>query len=169
MTGGTGPSRLKQLFAAVVGSAVTLVGVALLVLPGPGFLLVAAGLGILATQFVWARGPLRYARRKAEQGVDEIVRSPWRTAFAVVCGLVPAAVGVAHLSEVRVPVVDPYLNGLIAWSVIASGLFLVGLVVYARARGGISDVADARRALRERGGAPATGLSGSVLQEPVDR
>lgn len=164
------PSRLKQVFVAIVGSLVTLVGVGLLVLPGPGFLVVAAGLGILATQFVWARRPLRYARRKAEQGVDEIVRSPGRTAFALVCALVPLAIGTCHLTGVPVPVIAPYLNALIAWSVIASGLFLVGLVVYARIRGGIGEGADVRRALGEQQvGSPSAGRSGAVRGEPVDR
>lgn len=170
VTGRTRPSRLKQVFVAIVGSVVTLVGVGLLVLPGPGFLLVAAGLGILATQFVWARRPLHYARRKAEQGVDEIVRSPGRTAFAVVCGLVPLTIGTCHLTGVRVPVIDPYLNGLIAWSIIASGLFLVGLVVYARVRGGIGEGADVRRAMgKQQVGSPAAGRSGSVRSAPADR
>ena len=130
-------SRIKLVLAAVVGSAVTLVGVALLALPGPGFLLVAAGLAILATQFRWARRPLRYARHKAEQGVDEIVKSRWRTAFAVVCGLVPLTIGVLALAGVEVPVLDRFLNTFTAVSLVLSGLFLVGLVVYARRTGGI--------------------------------
>lgn len=144
-------SRVKQALAAVLGAAVTLVGVALLVLPGPGFLLVAAGLAILATQFPWAKRPLHYARVRAEQGVDEIVRSRWRTAFAVVCGLVPLTTGVLTLSGVRLPVVGPYLNGLTAGSLVASGLFLVGLVAYARLIGGVRDDATD---VREDAGAP---------------
>lgn len=130
-------SRIKLVLVAVVGSAVTLVGIALLALPGPGFLLVAAGLAILATQFRWARRPLRYARRKAEQGVDEIIKSRWRTAFAVVCGLVPLTLGGLALAGVEVPVVGRFLNTFTAASLVLSGLFLVGLVVYARRTGGI--------------------------------
>jgi hypothetical protein len=38
------------------------------VLPGPGFVLVAAGLAVLATQFEWARRPLD-AKDKAQQGI----------------------------------------------------------------------------------------------------
>jgi uncharacterized protein (TIGR02611 family) len=132
-------SRIKLVLVAVVGSAITLVGVALLALPGPGFLLVAAGLAILATQFAWARKPLRYAQHKAEQGVDEIAKSRWRTAFAVVCGLVPLTTGVLALTGVEVPVVGRFLNTFAAVSLIVSGLFLVGLVVYARRSGGVGD------------------------------
>ena len=38
----------------VVGTAVALAGVAMLVLPGPGLLLIVAGLSILAVEFAWA-------------------------------------------------------------------------------------------------------------------
>ena len=38
----------------LVGTAVALAGVAMLVLPGPGLLLVVAGLSILAVEFAWA-------------------------------------------------------------------------------------------------------------------
>jgi tellurite resistance protein TerC len=40
---------------AVIGTTVLLVGVAMIVLPGPAFLVIPAGLAILATEFVWAR------------------------------------------------------------------------------------------------------------------
>lgn len=132
-------SKVKLVLVAVIGSAVTLVGVALLALPGPGFLLVAGGLAILATQFTWARRPLRYAQHKAEQGVDEIAKSRWRTAFAVVCGLVPLTIGVVHLAGVELPLVERFMNTFVAVSLIVSGVFLVGLVVYARVSGGIHD------------------------------
>lgn len=132
-------SKVKLVLVAVIGSAVTLVGVALLALPGPGFLLVAGGLAILATQFAWARKPLRYAQHKAEQGVDEIAKSRWRTAFAVLCGLVPLTIGVVHLAGVELPLVERFMNAFVAVSLIVSGVFLVGLVVYARLSGGVQD------------------------------
>jgi hypothetical protein len=48
-------SRARFVLVAILGSAVTLVGVAMLVLPGPAIVVIPLGLGILATQFVWAR------------------------------------------------------------------------------------------------------------------
>jgi tellurite resistance protein TerC len=39
---------------ALVGGAVLLVGIAMLILPGPAFLVIPAGLAILATEFAWA-------------------------------------------------------------------------------------------------------------------
>lgn len=54
--------RLKRLLVAVVGFTVLLAGVALLVLPGPAFIVIPLGLAILATEFVWARAILNRAR-----------------------------------------------------------------------------------------------------------
>lgn len=45
----------RKLVVLVIGTTVVLFGVALLVLPGPAFIVIPAGLGILATEFVWAK------------------------------------------------------------------------------------------------------------------
>lgn len=45
----------KKVVVAVIGGTVVLLGIALLVLPGPAFIVIPLGLAILATQFVWAR------------------------------------------------------------------------------------------------------------------
>ena len=47
---------------AVVGGAVLLIGIALIVLPGPAFLVIPLGLGILGTEFLWAKRWLEKAR-----------------------------------------------------------------------------------------------------------
>jgi hypothetical protein len=54
--------RLKRILVMVVGGSVLLVGVALMVLPGPAFLVIPFGLAILAAEFAWARRWLRSAR-----------------------------------------------------------------------------------------------------------
>jgi uncharacterized protein (TIGR02611 family) len=63
---------MKKLFIALIGGTVVLIGVAMLVLPGPGVLVIAGGLAILATEFIWARrawrkakGTVARARRKS--------------------------------------------------------------------------------------------------------
>jgi hypothetical protein len=43
----------------VIGITVVLLGVALLVLPGPAFIVIPIGLAILATEFAWARRAVR--------------------------------------------------------------------------------------------------------------
>ena len=63
---------MKKFLIALIGGTVLLLGVAMLVLPGPGALVIAAGVAILATEFVWARrvwrkakGTVARARRKS--------------------------------------------------------------------------------------------------------
>jgi hypothetical protein len=46
--------KAKKIAIGIVGGLVLLLGVALLVLPGPAFLVIPAGLAILATEFEWA-------------------------------------------------------------------------------------------------------------------
>jgi hypothetical protein len=53
---------VKRIVIVVVGGTVLLFGVALLVLPGPAFIVIPLGLAILAAEFTWARRWLRKAR-----------------------------------------------------------------------------------------------------------
>jgi tellurite resistance protein TerC len=52
----------KRLVIAVVGSSVLILGLIMLVTPGPALLVIPAGLGILAIEFVWARRWLKKMR-----------------------------------------------------------------------------------------------------------
>jgi tellurite resistance protein TerC len=45
----------RRIVILVVGSTVLVVGLAMVVLPGPAFLVVPAGLVILGMEFIWAR------------------------------------------------------------------------------------------------------------------
>jgi tellurite resistance protein TerC len=58
-----------RVVVAVVGGTITLIGVALLVLPGPAFVVIPVGLSILATEFVWARQWLHKAKEVASKAV----------------------------------------------------------------------------------------------------
>ena len=60
------PLRIaKRIVIAVIGGTVTLIGIALIVLPGPAFVVIPIGLSILATEFFWARRWLNKARQMA--------------------------------------------------------------------------------------------------------
>ncbi|WP_189109256.1 TIGR02611 family protein [Streptomyces camponoticapitis] len=67
-----------QVGVFVVGLAVVGVGVVLLPLPGPGWLIIFGGMAIWATEFVWAQLVLRWTRRKvteaAQKALDPKVR-----------------------------------------------------------------------------------------------
>ena len=64
----------QRIAVTIAGFAVLLAGVALLVLPGPGWLLIFVGLGILSTEYMWARRLLDTAKRKAEQAKNAVTK-----------------------------------------------------------------------------------------------
>ncbi|MEP6759440.1 MAG: PGPGW domain-containing protein, partial [Actinomycetota bacterium] len=64
----------KRIAITVAGGFLMIVGVALLVLPGPGWLFIFLGLGILATEYVWAERLLKAAKQKAEQAKNKVFR-----------------------------------------------------------------------------------------------
>lgn len=57
----------RRIVVAIVGSTVLLLGVVMLVTPGPGLLIIPLGLAILSIEFAWARYWLRRVREKISQ------------------------------------------------------------------------------------------------------
>ena len=55
----------KRIVVLVVGLALVVAGVAMLVLPGPGIVVVIAGLAVLASEFAWAERMLDTAKEQA--------------------------------------------------------------------------------------------------------
>ena len=53
----------RRIVVAVVGGTVLLIGLALVVLPGPAFVVIPIGLAILSLEFAWARSWLQRVRR----------------------------------------------------------------------------------------------------------
>ena len=62
----------KRVITAIIGMTVLLFGIALLVLPGPAFIVIPIGLAILATEFAWARHSLRIIKESAEKGAEKL-------------------------------------------------------------------------------------------------
>ncbi len=60
--------RIKRIAVTVVGGTVLALGIALIVLPGPAFIVIPAGLAILAVEFAWARRWLNKARGFLQRG-----------------------------------------------------------------------------------------------------
>ncbi|WP_406181463.1 TIGR02611 family protein [Streptomyces sp. NBC_01006] len=83
-----------QVGVFIVGLAVIGAGVAMLVLPGPGWVAIFAGLAIWATEFAWASLVLRWTKRKvteaAQKALDPRVRR--RNIILTSVGLVIAGV-----------------------------------------------------------------------------
>ena len=70
----------RRIVVAVVGTTVLLVGIALLVLPGPAFVVIPAGIGILAIEFAWARRWLRKLRDSAGNAWNNMTGAKGREA-----------------------------------------------------------------------------------------
>lgn len=64
----------KRIAITIVGIVLVLGGLVLMVLPGPGIVLLIAGLAVLATEYVWAQRMLNFARHKASQARDRVLR-----------------------------------------------------------------------------------------------
>ncbi len=53
---------VRKVVIAVIGTTVLLLGLALIILPGPAFIVIPVGLAILASEFAWARRVIRRGR-----------------------------------------------------------------------------------------------------------
>jgi uncharacterized protein (TIGR02611 family) len=87
----------------LTGLVVTITGVILLALPGPGWLIIFAGLAIWATEFAWAKSLLKFVRHTVGKWTAWIQRQPrWLAILIGAIGLVPfaaAAVGAWSLAK----------------------------------------------------------------------
>lgn len=73
----------------VVGTLVVIGGIIAIPLPGPGWLIVIAGLAILSTEFDWARRLLRFTKRRVRAWTQWVGEQPlW---LRVLIGLATAA------------------------------------------------------------------------------
>jgi uncharacterized protein (TIGR02611 family) len=64
------PHPVRWLGVAAVGGTLIVVGVILLVLPGPGLVLIALGVAVLATEFAWAETVLHKMKRTGSAAAD---------------------------------------------------------------------------------------------------
>jgi uncharacterized protein (TIGR02611 family) len=62
------PAPARRVGVAAVGAVVMAAGVVMLVVPGPGLLVLGLGIGIMATEFTWARRVLREGSSRLQAG-----------------------------------------------------------------------------------------------------
>ncbi len=62
---------VRKVVYSVVGGSVVLIGVVMIVLPGPAIIIIPLGLAILATEYAWARKVLQ----RGKVFVDKVRRS----------------------------------------------------------------------------------------------
>jgi uncharacterized protein (TIGR02611 family) len=64
---------LRRILVGIIGFTVLLIGVAMIVLPGPAFIVIPLGLAILATEFVWAESLLKKAKSYFDKGKEKVL------------------------------------------------------------------------------------------------
>ena len=70
------PRTLRRAVVGVIGGTIVLIGVALIILPGPAFIVIPLGLLVLGSEFAWARRLLRRAKEMIGQVSGKPVAAP---------------------------------------------------------------------------------------------
>lgn len=113
----------KKSAVTILGVALLAVGLAMMILPGPGILVIVAGLAVLATEYVWARSLLDRAKNQAEKVQEAAVASRWRTAATVLFGLAILGLGITMLVARDVDL--PFWGGVTGSVLIVTALILL--------------------------------------------
>lgn len=131
----------RRVLVEVLGWGLVLAGIAALVLPGPGLLLLFAGLAVLSQQYEWAERRLEPVKRRALLGAAESVETRARVVLSGVLAVVLVACGVLWIAGPAAPGWWPvdeawWLPGGAATGItqIASGVLAVGLLVWSYRR-----------------------------------
>ena len=66
-----------RVFIGVLGGTITVLGAIALVAPGPGVLILLAGLGILASEFAWASRAVNKTKTMAQTAADKVGIPTW--------------------------------------------------------------------------------------------
>lgn len=83
-----------RVFIGVLGGGITVLGGIALIGPGPGVLVVLAGLGILATEFAWAGRAMEKTKSIAKSAAEKTGLPLWVKYFVVAGGAVISIVAV---------------------------------------------------------------------------
>lgn len=117
---------IKQVAHTVIGATLLLIGVVLLVLPGPGLILVVAGLAMLARAFPGLERHIAPLRARAVRAAEDSASSRWRVAGMIIVGVLLIAAGLVWS---LVPSL-PFGGWPTGSSVILSGLILFALLIH---------------------------------------
>lgn len=136
-----GGGAAKRVVLEVVGWVLIVAGIAALILPGPGLLMLAAGLVILSQEYEWAERRVEPIKNKALRGAAEGVETTFRITLSTIFALGLIACGVLWILGPEMPGWWPFpewswLPGGPATGVtqVLSGLIAIGLIVYSYRR-----------------------------------
>ena len=130
-------SAAKRVVVEFLGWLLVLVGIAALVLPGPGLLALFAGVALLATQYEWAERRLDPVRKAALRGAADSVKTKGRIALSCLGVLWLIGFGVLWILDPPAPswwpvddrwwLVGDWATGA---TLIASGILAAAMIVY---------------------------------------
>jgi hypothetical protein len=128
-----GAATAKKAGAQLVGGVLVLLGLAAMVLPGPGLLFLFAGLAILSQQFAWAERTVEPVKRQAFKTAADGVATRTRIVLTVLGGLGLIALGVLFGIRPDVPGWWPARDSwwLVGGWATGSSLIISGLAVWA--------------------------------------
>jgi len=136
-----GGSAMKRVLLEVLGWLLVVGGIAAMVLPGPGLLMLFAGVALLARQYDWARRLLTPIRLRALRGAAESVESWWRILLS--CLGAAWVFGFGVLWTIRPPAPHWWPLEASYWllggpwtgvTLMASGVLAAALIVYSYRR-----------------------------------
>ncbi|HWT56089.1 MAG TPA: PGPGW domain-containing protein [Candidatus Microsaccharimonas sp.] len=127
----------RRIILEGLGWLLVVVGIAALVLPGPGLLALFAGLALLATQYEWAERRLEPVRKAALKTAADGVKTWPRICLSTLFSLGLIALGVMWGRHPAVPSWWPFANRLWligGWgtgaTLIGSGLIALAMIIY---------------------------------------
>ena len=93
----------KRIAISIVGGTVLAIGVAMIVLPGPAFVVIPLGLAILGAEYAWARRWLRKVKERTAYYVARVKGADVQAAVAPAPVGEPPSPGVAAAPQDRPP------------------------------------------------------------------
>jgi len=120
----------RRIAVTIVGVALLIVGVVLVVAPGPGLLVLALALLVLGTEYEWARRHYTGLRRRADDAAARAVSNYWSLAISIVGVVAIIGAGVALIVVDELPF-SGFASGL---SLAVGGAIALGTLVYAYVR-----------------------------------
>ena len=93
--------RVYRVTVGLVGGLIVLVGLTLVPLPGPGWLIVFIGLAMLASEFAWAQRLQGFAKAKVHVWTQWWASRPWPIRTFVALLTLAVVGGVVYLVALR--------------------------------------------------------------------
>lgn len=127
---------LRKAAVFILGWTLVLGGIAALILPGPGLLLLLLGLVVLSQEYEWAERRVDPVKDKAFEVARQGVSTYPRIALSALGALALMAIGVVWGLDPTIPEIGPIGPNLPVggWatgsSIILSGVIALGLLVY---------------------------------------